>query len=112
MLTGGTYLASNGSVVWKGLGFSANGPYDCAFALTGNGTEVGRWLGLEQGREGQSLTYTTNQAVGYYTFLDQLNASTPAGETGPWLLYYEREPTREECTLVYRNYKCNPGSIS
>ncbi len=25
MLTGGTYLASNGSVVWKGLGFSANG---------------------------------------------------------------------------------------
>ena len=42
MLTGGTYLAPNGSVVWKGFGFSANGPYDCAFALNGNGSEVGR----------------------------------------------------------------------
>ncbi len=43
MLTGGTYLAPNGSVVWRGFGFSANGPYDCAFALTGNGSEVCRW---------------------------------------------------------------------
>ena len=42
MLTGGTYLAKNGSVVWKGFGFSANGPYDCAFTLSGNGSEVGR----------------------------------------------------------------------
>ena len=32
-LTGGTYLEPNSSVVWRGLGFSANGPYDCAFAL-------------------------------------------------------------------------------
>ncbi|KAF6240047.1 hypothetical protein HO173_001657 [Letharia columbiana] len=59
MLTGGTYLAPNGSVVWKGFGFSANGLYDCAFALSGNGSE----------------------ADGYYTFLDQFNASTTAGET-------------------------------
>lgn len=87
MLTGGTYLAPNGSVIWKGFGFSANGPYDCAFALSGSGSE----------------------ADGYYTFLEQLNASTPAGETGPWLLYYEREPTREECALVYRDYKCGRG---
>lgn len=43
MLTGGTYLAPNGTVIWKGLGFSANGPYDCAFALIGNGTEVSKW---------------------------------------------------------------------
>ena len=43
MLTGGTYLAPNGTVIWKGLGFSANGPYDCAFALTGNGSEVSKW---------------------------------------------------------------------
>ena len=40
MLTGGTYLAPNGSVIWKGLGFSANGPYDCAFAWSGNRSEV------------------------------------------------------------------------
>ena len=40
MLTGGTYLAPNGSVVWRGFGFSANGPYDCAFALNKNGSEV------------------------------------------------------------------------
>lgn len=39
-LTGGTYRGSNGSVVWKGLGFSANGPYDCAFALNQQATEV------------------------------------------------------------------------
>lgn len=90
MLTGGTYLAPNGSVIWKGFGFSANGPYDCAFALTENGSE----------------------ADGYYTFLDQFNASTPGGETGPWLLYYEREPTRLECALVYRDYSCGRGSIS
>ena len=48
MLTGGTYLAPNGSVVWKGFGFSANGPYDCAFALSGNGSEVARWTGRAQ----------------------------------------------------------------
>jgi len=41
MLMGGTYLAPNGSVVWRGFGFSANGPYDCAFALNMNGSEVG-----------------------------------------------------------------------
>ena len=40
MLTGGTYLAPNASVLWKGFGFSANGPYDCAFALSGNGSMV------------------------------------------------------------------------
>lgn len=89
MLTGGTFLAPNGSVVWKGFGFSANGPYDCAFALSGNGSG----------------------AFGYYTFLNQLNASTPGGETGPWILYYKREPTREECALVYRDYKCGGAQI-
>ena len=63
--------------------------------------------------EGQRLlTHTYAQAIGYYTFLDQFNASTPAGETGPWLLYYEREPTREECALVYRDYKCKNGGMS
>ena len=40
MLTGATYLAPNGSVVWRGFGFSANGPYECAFALNNNGSEV------------------------------------------------------------------------
>ena len=61
MLTGGTYLAPNGSVVWKGLGFSANGPYDCAFALTGNGSEVGSWSRLQsgEGRAAELLTHTT-----------------------------------------------------
>lgn len=39
-LTGGTYLAPNESVVWRGLGFSANGVYDCAFALNKKATEV------------------------------------------------------------------------
>jgi hypothetical protein len=45
MLSGGTYLAKNGSVTWKGLGYSANGPYDCAFALSANGTVVSGFLG-------------------------------------------------------------------
>lgn len=58
MLTGGTYLAPNGSVIWKGLGFSANGPYDSAFALIGNGSEVGRWpcLQRDEGRPPELLT--------------------------------------------------------
>ena len=61
MLTGGTYLAPNGSVVWKGMGFSANGPYDCAFALIGNGSEVGRWPCLQgdEGRPPELLTQST-----------------------------------------------------
>lgn len=84
MLTGGTYIATNGSVVWRGFGFSANGPYDCAFALSENGTA----------------------ADGYYTFIDQFNETTPGGETGPWLLYYQRQPTKEECQLVFRDYNC------
>ena len=33
-------MAVNGSIVWKGLGFSANGPYDAAFALGKGGMEV------------------------------------------------------------------------
>lgn len=49
---------------------------------------------------------TRNQADGYYTFLDEFNGTTPGGETGPWILYYEREPTKEECKLVYRDHKC------
>ena len=112
MLTGGTYLAPNGSVVWKGFGFSANGPYDCAFALSGNGSQVCTWLLSRQGEGIAPLLLTHNKADGYYTFLEQFNASTPGGETGPWLLYYEREPTREECALVYRDYKCGRGRMS
>ncbi|MCJ1226239.1 hypothetical protein MMC12_002889 [Toensbergia leucococca] len=87
LLYGGTYVAVNGSIVWKGLGFSANGPYDAAFALGKGGME----------------------AVGYYTFLEQKNESTPAGETGPWLLYYQGEPTKEACELVYRDYDFTCG---
>jgi hypothetical protein len=52
---------------------------------------------------------TRRQADGYYTFIAQLNVSTPGGETGPWILYYEREPTKEECKMVYRDYKCKNG---
>ena len=84
LLYGGVYQGLNGSVIWKGLGFSANGPYDAAFALGPKGLE----------------------ADGYYTFLDQKNESTPGGETGPWILYYEREPTEEDCALVYREHNC------
>ena len=40
LLYGGVYQAPNSSVVWKGLGFSANGPYDCAFALGKDGKDV------------------------------------------------------------------------
>ena len=46
MLMGGTYLAPNGSVIWKGFGFSANGGYNCAFALASNGTQVSLTLFL------------------------------------------------------------------
>lgn len=60
MLDGGTYLAPNGSVVWKGLGFSANGPYDCAFALSGNGSEVGRWLWSRSSSEGRAPPLLTH----------------------------------------------------
>ena len=44
------------------------------------------------------------QAEGYYTFLPQSNSSSPAGETGPWILYYKHEPTPAACSLVYRTY--------
>ena len=47
VLTGSVYVAGNGSVVWNGFGFSATGPYNCAFALNGN------------------------KADGYYTYTDQ-----------------------------------------
>ena len=80
ILNGGVYKGTDGSIIWKGLGFSQNGPYDCAFTLATNGTV----------------------ASGYYTFLDQLNETTPGGETGPWILYYKREPTVDECNSVYR----------
>ena len=42
LLSGGAYIAGNGSVMWKGLGFSQNGPYDAAFALGTNGKQVQR----------------------------------------------------------------------
>lgn len=51
-LTGGTYLAPNGTVVWSGFGFSANGPYDCAFALNKDGTEVSANRLGESSRDG------------------------------------------------------------
>ena len=41
LLYGGAYIAANGSIIWKGLGFSANGPYDAAFALGREGKNVG-----------------------------------------------------------------------
>ena len=69
MLTGGTYLIPNGSVLWKGLGFSANGPYDCAFALNGNGSEVG-WMALPVRGSRENVTV----ADAYY-------------EVGYWVLY-------------------------
>ena len=40
MLAGGTYLAPNGSAIWRGLSFSPNGPYDTAFALNEDGSQV------------------------------------------------------------------------
>ena len=80
MLMGGTYIATNGSIIWKGLGFSQNGPYEAAFALSRDGM----------------------QADGFFTFQAQKNESTPAGETGPWILFYQGEPTKEACELVYR----------
>lgn len=82
VLTGSVYVAGNGSIVWNGFGFSATGPYNCAFALNANGSN----------------------ADGYYTYTDQKNGSSSAGETGPWLLYYYREPTWGECELVFRDY--------
>jgi hypothetical protein len=48
------------------------------------------------------------QADGYYTFA-LFNGSTPGGETGPWILHYKLEPTKEEYKLVYRDYKCRNG---
>jgi hypothetical protein len=82
VLTGAVYVAGNGSIVWHGFGFSATGPYNCAFALGPKG----------------------DKANGYYTYINQKNGSSPAGETGAWLLEYKREPTLGECTLVYRDY--------
>ena len=82
VLTGSVYIAGNGSIVWTGFGFSATGPYNCAFALSGNGST----------------------ADGYYTYTDQKNGSSTAGETGPWLLQFYREATWGECTLVFRGY--------
>jgi hypothetical protein len=82
VLTGAVYIAGNGSVVWHGFGFSATGPYNCAFALSANGST----------------------ADGYYTYVEQKDGSSEAGETGPWLLQYQREPTWGECALVHRGY--------
>ncbi|TKA61421.1 hypothetical protein B0A55_10857 [Friedmanniomyces simplex] len=73
VLTGSVYVAGNSSIVWNGFGFSATGPYNCAFALSANGSA----------------------ADGYYTYTDQKNGSSPAGETGAWLLQFQREPTWE-----------------
>lgn len=46
------------------------------------------------------------QARGYYTFVAQKKETTPAGETGSWLLEYLRTPTKKDCELVLREYKC------
>lgn len=82
VLTGAVYVAGNGSIIWQGFGFSASGPYDCAFALSANGSN----------------------ANGYYTYTDQRNGSSEAGDTGPWELTFQRAPTWAECQLVYRAY--------
>jgi hypothetical protein len=82
ILDGAAYTAGNGSIVWHGFGFSATGPYNCAFALNEDGTE----------------------ARGYYTYTNQKDGATAAGETGPWILHFQREPTYEECQPVYRSY--------
>ena len=42
LLYGGVYLERNGSVIWRGLGMSANGVYDAAFALGAKGKVVSR----------------------------------------------------------------------
>jgi hypothetical protein len=82
VLTGSAYAHPNGSIIWNGFGFSATGPYNCAFALSSNGTN----------------------ANGYYTYVAQKNGSSPAGETGEWLLTFVRGPTWNECRLVFRGY--------
>lgn len=82
VLTGAAYIAGNGSVVWEGFGFSATGPYNCAFALSGDGSK----------------------ADGYYTYTNQKDGATKAGVTGPWRLTFQREPSWGECNLVFRGY--------
>ncbi len=82
VLNGAVYVAENGSVVWHGFGFSATGPYNCAFALSANGSH----------------------ADGYYTYTNQKDGETKAGSTGPWLLTFQRDPTWNDCQLVYRAY--------
>lgn len=82
MLIGSVYIAGNESVMWTGFGFSATGPYNCAFALSANGST----------------------ADGYYTYTDQQNSSSTVGETGAWLLRYYREPTWGECALAFRGF--------
>ena len=104
VLTGAVYIAANGSVVWyarpashprifakhvsdvwmfrHGFGFSATGPYNCAFALSEDG----------------------KSAAGYYTYTSQKHPTTPAGETGPWLLTYTGEDCYDRCRLVYRSF--------
>jgi hypothetical protein len=82
VLTGSVYFAGNGSVLWDGFGFSATGPYNCAFALSKDG----------------------EKANGYYTYTNQKDGETEAGETGPWKLTFQREPTWQECNLVFRAY--------
>lgn len=50
------------------------------------------------------------QADGFFTFQNQRNETNPGGETGPWILFYDHEPTVTECQLVYRDYM-NSGSL-
>ena len=52
------------------------------------------------------------QARGYYTFVGQKNETTPAGETGPWLLEYLGTPTKKDCELVLREYRCRHSEIT
>ena len=54
--------------------------------------------------------FDADKANGFFTFLDQRDETTPGGETGPWILFYEHEPTVAECKLVYRDY-ANSGSL-
>ena len=84
----------------RASGLALMASYDTAFALNKDGSQVR--LGLSMAYvEGECAT--RQQADRYYTFVAQLDGSMSSSETGLWILYYEGEPTREGCKLVYRD---------
>ena len=74
-LTGGTYLALNASVVWRGFEFRANGPYECAFALHKDGKEVSAHTLEAPGRRKYSESSTGERLL----YLCGTNARDDAG---------------------------------